>query len=661
MPRRRFARFPLPTPARLAGAALALALGAAAWATTPPASPPMPEALRPVLDGALDDPRVALALVDDAALDALDSESRFWRLLGKTALYTLLDRATDAQRAADEARARLGRVPAATPRHHLWLEAYAIGSLFRSEDSAALIARSVELRRAALPIGDEYLLCEIAVGDLFLLRETYAFDEAWRVAEEAERCGRKLGLLHIETSALIALGSMASSLSGKAPAERYFERAQEVLGAQPARFQRGWIEWELGNTLARLGQPERAARAYENSIALSRSIDEPTGAAIGMLDLAALRLAQNDPQRVIELVRGALPALQEIEAPVRMATARGLIIEALARLKRPEVLAEIDKARALERTVLPAPDRARLLQRMAEGYASQGLHAQAYAELRRANEATLLGQQAVRDSQLLRLQARYEIARREAELADLRHRAEADRLALQAREAQQRALWAALAALSGLAVAAGWFGARAWRRRRRRADLVLRDELTGLPDRRAVLAFAQEQFGLCRRLGIELSVAVLDLDHFGPLNERLGQNVGDRVLRAVAQTAREALRGQERIGRWGGDEWLLVMPGTAIDEIPEVFERLRARLAARPIVGLPSPHGITLSMGAASLGASHETVEALVEAAERQLLRAKGEGRDRLRCARSRRDAAVRPAGDAGEAVRQPVSPEVAA
>lgn len=626
-------RHSLPALVRRAGLVAAMLLAGAAVA----APPALPEALRPVLERSLDDPRAALALVDDTALDTLDSEARFWRLLGKAALYTLLDRASEAQRSVDEARARLGRIPAATPRHHLWLKAYAIGALFRREDSAKLIARSVELRRAALPIGDEYLLCEISVGDLFLLRETYALDEAWRVAEETERCGRKLGQLHIETSALIAMGSMASSLSGKAPAERYFERALEVLGGQPARFQRGWIEWEMGNTLARLGQQERAARAFEASLALSGEIADTTGAAIITLDLAALRLAQNEPQRVIELVRGVLPALQDSEAPARLATAHGLVIEALARLKRAEVLQEIEKARPLERAVLPAPDRARLLQRMAEGYASQGLHAQAYAELRRANEATVLGQQSVRDTQLLRLQARYEIARREAELTDLRHRAETDRLALQAREAQQRALWAALAALSGLLVVTAWFGARALQRRRQRADLVMRDPLTGLPDKRAVLAFAQEQFGLCRRLGIELSVALVDLDHFKRVNDRLGHDAGDRVLRAVAQTAGEVLRGQERIGRWGGDEWLLVMPGTAIDEMPEVFERLRARLAAQPMAGLPAAHGVTLSMGAAALGERFESVDALVEEAERQLLRAKAEGRDRLCFARSRR------------------------
>lgn len=625
----------------------ACAVAAMALPALAPAAPGLPEPLRPLLERSLDNPREALALAD-ATLDSLDSESRFWRLLGRAAVYTLLDRPSDAQRSVDEARARLGRVPTATPRHHLWLEAYAIGSLFRREDSARLIARSVELRRAALPLGDEYLLCEISVGDLFLLRETYALDEAWRVAEETERCGRKLGQLHLETSALIAMGSMASSLSGKAPAESYFERALEVLGVLPARFQRGWIEWEMGNTLARLGQTERAARSFEASLSRSREIGDATGEAIVTLDLAALRLAQGEPQQVLQLVRGVLPALREVEAPARLALGEGLVIEALARLKRPEVLQEIERARALERAVLPAPDRARLLQRIAEGYASQGLHAQAYAELRRSNEALAAGQQSSRDAQLLRLQARYEISRREAELADLRHRAEADRLALQAREAQQRALWAALVALAGLAAGGAWLVVRAWRRRRQAADLEMRDELTGQPDRRAVMAFAQEQFELCRRLGIEFSVALINLDRFKAINERHGQAAGDRVLRSFAEAAGNVLRGQERLGRYGGDEWLLVMPGTAIDEMPAVFERLRARLAAQSVHGLAQPHGLTLSMGAAALGEGIESVEALVEEADRQLHRAKAEGRDTVRCARPGRS------GDGGSGGDRP-------
>lgn len=646
--------------ARSAWRRLALVWLLAAAGASAVAGPALPEALRPVLERALDNPHDALSLAD-ATLDSLDSESRFWRLLGKAAAYTLLDQASAAKRAVDEARARLGRVPTATPRHHLWLEAYAIGSQFRVEDSAQLIPRSVELRRAALPLGDEYLLCEISVGDLFLLRDTHALDEAWRVAEETERCGRKLGQLHIETSALIAMGSMASSLSGKAPADSYFERALEVLGVQPARFQRGWIEWELGNTLARLGQGERAVRYFEAALARSREIDDGIGEAIVTLDLAALRQAQGDPARVLELVRGVLPLLQGSEAPARLAVAQGLIIEALVRLKRPEVLQEIDKARALERLVLPPLERSRLMQRIAEGHASQGQYAQAYAELQRSVQTVAMSQQSIRDTQVLRLQARYEIARREAELADLRHRAEADRLSAQAREAQQRSLWAALATLAGLLALGAWGGARALKRRRQLADLGRRDELTGMPNRRAVLAFAQEQFDLCRRLGLELSVALVDIDHFMQVNERSGRTAGDRVLRGFADAAGEVLRGQARIGRYGGDAWLIVMPGTAIDELPALFERLRARFGSRPIHGLAHPHGITISMGAAPLTDQFATVETLVDEANRQLVRAKAAGRDMLQLARtSRRDDGSTPAAgaqrDEADAAESPVS-----
>lgn len=623
------------------------------------AGPPSPEALHAVLERTLDNPREALALADDAALAPLDSESRFWRLLGKAAAYTLLDRSSDVQRSVDEARARLGALPTATLRHHLWLEAYAIGALFRREESTKLIARSVELRRAAAPLGDEYLLCEIAAGDLFLLRETYALDEAWRVAEDTERCGRKLGQLHLETTALIAMGSMASSLSSKAPAESYFERALEVLGQRPARFQRGWIEWEMGNTLARLGQHDRAARSFEISLALSHDLGDATGEAIVTLDLAALRLAQSDPQRVIELVRGVMPTLRGGEAPVRLAAAHGLLIEALARLKRPEVLQEIDKARALESAVLPAPDRARLERRMADGYASQGQYVQAYAALKQAGESTLQGEQSIRDTQVLRLQARYEIARREAELADLRHRAETDQLTGQTRAAQQRARWAVVVALAGLLACALWFGVRAMRRRRQLADLMMRDDLTGAPSRRAMFVFLQQQYELCSQLDIELSVALLDLDRFKQINERYGHSIGDRALRAFAEAGREVLRGQERMGRYSGDKWLLVLPGTAIDEMPEVFGRLRKALQAKTIAGLGSPHGVTLSMGAAAAGDAVDSVEALIEEAQRQLYRAKAAGRDRLCCAhRSRGEAAPREvAADVPGEAADPVVP----
>jgi diguanylate cyclase (GGDEF)-like protein len=487
------------------------------------------------------------------------------------------------------------------------------------------------LRQESVALADEHLLCEISAGDLFMLRDSNSLDEAWMVAEETERCGRRLGQVHLETSGLIALGGIARALTGKAPAESYFERALSLLGERPSRFQRAWIEWELGDALAKQGHNEKAARYFRAALARSRELGDTTGAAIVTLDLAALHLAQGNPAKALVLLRGAMPGLDADESPSRVAAAQGLLIQSLARMKRADVLQEIDKARKLERLVLPPFERAKLARRVAEGYASQGLHAQAYAQLVRATQDVAEGQQATRDAQVLRLQARYEMAQRDAEVADLRHRGEATRLALEARDSEQRALSAALVVLAGLLAFGLWVGARVLTRRRHLADLALRDDLTGMPNRRAVLAFAQEQFALCRRLGLSLSVAIVDLDNFKRVNDRYGHATGDRVLNAFAQAARDVLRGQDRMGRYGGDEWLLVMPGASAEELSRIFERLRTSLSAQLVAGLPRPHGITVSMGGAELTRAVETLDALIGEADRQLYRAKADGRDALR------------------------------
>ncbi|MBX3604261.1 MAG: GGDEF domain-containing protein [Piscinibacter sp.] len=608
----------------LGGLAALLAGGAAGAA---PAAP-YPEELLAIHELELEDPRAALArgreVVDDP-------ERAFWRALGRASVNTLLEHSSAAQRDVDSARATLARLPAATPRHHLWLEAYAIGAAYRTADVGALLQRNVELRRAALPLRDVHLLCEVSAADMFLLRDTNALDEAWIAAEEAERCGRELALPHLETAALIGLGGLAGDLGGKAPTESYFERALAVLGPRSARFQRAWIEWELGNAFRRQNRAEAAARYFEAALARSREIGDTSSETIVTLDLAGLQLAQGDAARALSLVREVMPNLEAAESPVRMATALRLTIEALTRLRRPGVLAEIERARALDAYPVPAHERTALARAVAAAYAAQGMHAQAYAELLRVTQSIDQGQQSMRDAQVLRLQARYEIARREAEVADLRHRAEAARLELAARDAQQRALWAALVVLAGVAGLALWAVLRVLRRRRHLAELAMRDELTGMPNRRAVLAFGQEQFRLCRRLGLPLSVALVDLDHFKTVNDRYGHAVGDRVLTTFAACARGVLRGQDRIGRYGGDEWLLVMPGAGPAQIEQAFERLRNALAAQAIDGLPEPGRVTLSMGAAGLVQEVDSLDALIEEADRQLYRAKAEGRNTLR------------------------------
>jgi diguanylate cyclase (GGDEF)-like protein len=283
-------------------------------------------------------------------------------------------------------------------------------------------------------------------------------------------------------------------------------------------------------------------------------------------------------------------------------------------------------AQALElHTALPQARRAMALA-MAEGHAALGRHAEAYAAMQAARALDGESRKLGRDAQVLQLQMRYETARRDAEISTLRHKEETAQLTLQAQAATQRGLWAALAALALGLVAVGTGAWRSFKRRRELADLALRDELTGLPNRRAIGAYARAQLQQSQRLGLPFVLALLDLDRFKQVNDRHGHAVGDAVLQALARVAPSVLRAPDRLGRWGGEEFLLVLPGTPGEEIGGVFARLLSAFAVADVPGLPGPHGISFSLGGARAGAGSD-LDTLLAEADRQLYAAKEAGR----------------------------------
>jgi diguanylate cyclase (GGDEF)-like protein len=320
--------------------------------------------------------------------------------------------------------------------------------------------------------------------------------------------------------------------------------------------------------------------------------------------------------RVAELRLVALAALHRSPNPADAARAPVRTVQ--------QALAEVEAA---DRQHLLPDIRARLWRARAQAHAALGDFRQAYGAQEQAQALMQSARALSRDTQVLSLQARYDGARREAENAQLRHREEAARLALQVQSARQRLLWAALAALGLLAALTAVLLWRALARRRTMAALALRDELTGAPNRRAVAAYAQR---CLQQRGEPPVLALIDLDHFKRVNDEHGHAVGDALLRALVAAAALELRAQDRMGRWGGEEWLLVLPGAGAQDLPKVFRRLRRRFAQQVVPGLPQPHGVTFSMGAALPAGRDWGLDDALEAADRALYRAKAAGRDRL-------------------------------
>lgn len=157
------------------------------------------------------------------------------------------------------------------------------------------------------------------------------------------------------------------------------------------------------------------------------------------------------------------------------------------------------------------------------------------------------------------------------------------------------------------------------------------DHLTGVHNRQALLANLETEIERAARFGHPLSVVMVDLDHFKRLNDSHGHAAGDLILRRVADTLRENVRSVDVVGRYGGEEFLLVLPETDVDAAASLAEKLR-RLVGRQEVALDDGYraSATLSAGVAGGSGGHLSLESLVRDADNAMYSAKALGRDQV-------------------------------
>ena len=169
-----------------------------------------------------------------------------------------------------------------------------------------------------------------------------------------------------------------------------------------------------------------------------------------------------------------------------------------------------------------------------------------------------------------------------------------------------------------------------------------RDPLTGLWNRGAIQEIVDRELARSHREGQALSLGIADLDHFKGINDTYGHAAGDAVLREATRRLQQTLRLYDSLGRYGGEEFLIVLPGCNAATAPPVAERLRASISEAPFILREGPLLVTISLGVTSLcpGPAEDftrtredlaaTHDALVRAADLALYQAKQEGRNRV-------------------------------
>lgn len=165
--------------------------------------------------------------------------------------------------------------------------------------------------------------------------------------------------------------------------------------------------------------------------------------------------------------------------------------------------------------------------------------------------------------------------------------------------------------------------------------LAARDLLTGMLNRRSVLIEFERELSRLRRTSGVLSVAMFDLDHFKMLNDTWGHPAGDEVLRVVAASMQSSIRLPDVLGRYGGEEFVLLMPDTNLEAAMSVTERIRAAVEAGGVEWNGQRLSISLSGGVACFPSDGTNVNTLVAAADAALYAAKRAGRNRILPARA--------------------------
>jgi diguanylate cyclase (GGDEF)-like protein len=257
----------------------------------------------------------------------------------------------------------------------------------------------------------------------------------------------------------------------------------------------------------------------------------------------------------------------------------------------------------------------------------------AYADLAEYARRYAAVNDAERTKAAAALRARFETDREIERNAQLKRELEVSRE--QSQRQAQALRWNAIVVTSGVLVIALliYFLIVNRRYRQQLVKLASQDGLTGLPNRRRTAELATAALANATATQTPLTIAIIDMDHFKIINDRCGHATGDFVLKEFARVGRESLRESDVLGRWGGEEFLLVMPGATLEFAMASLERMRTLVFGIRLPASGAGMRVSLSAGLATSLRHGRSLDEMIARADSALYVAKNEGRDLVRVA----------------------------
>ena len=499
------------------------------------------------------------------------------------------------------------------------------------ETGIDMAIKSIETAQATQPRGSLIDTCLLVTKGLLEYRKDRpdlaigSLTQAYRATTAPAFALARIAAAAELSTVLRGMGDYPQALALNQEVIDWYTLNHATLSLSVSRFLRGKI-------LDLMGKYEAAIAEFSEARKLSVQLDDIQGIAFADLDIcdARVELGQLDraapdcanAKRIFSESHSADEKKETLALLARIDLASGRPEKALVGLN--EVL-DHNGADLLPRRV------ASLYEWRARTNAALHNYHEAYDDLTEYLRRYAAANDAQRIRQAAALRARFETDREIERNALLKRE-----LGVSQEQSQRQAQelrWNAIAAVSGVMVIALliYFLVANLRYRKQLLRLASQDSLTGLPNRRRTAELATQ--ALAAAADTPLTIAIIDMDHFKVINDRCGHAAGDYVLKEFARAGRESLRKVDVLGRWGGEEFLLVMPDATLDAGVATLERIRTLLLGIKLPASGAGLRVTLSAGIAARDQTVRSLDELIARADAALYAAKNEGRDLVRVA----------------------------
>jgi diguanylate cyclase (GGDEF)-like protein len=495
-----------------------------------------------------------------------------------------------------------------------------IGAAIKSIDAARSQQAPDSIAESCLRITLGLLQFRQDHADLAIVNLMHAYESGVAFGRLEQRMLAAAAL----SSVMRDMGDYAQALALNAEVIDWNSAQNATLSLSVSRFMRGTILAEQHDYAAAIDE-------YKKARDLSVSLKDAMGVAFTDLDICELQIDSGELKDARRRCDDAFRVFVSADAGDVAAQARA----ALANIDLQEghaarALATLNDVLRNGGANMPPRRVPPLFKLRSHANAALGKFANSYLDLNEYLQRQTAVDDARRVRQAATLRARFETNRQLERNAELKR----ELATSQERQTQQKR-WTEISIVTG-AIVIGLLMIQIHSIRRHRRELAVfanQDSLTGLPNRRHTYELASAAMAHACTAHIPLTVAVIDLDHFKTINDRCGHAAGDQVLKDFSLASLESIRESDVLGRWGGEEFLLVMPGASLDTALIALERLRTLALAIKLPSTGDGLRVCLSAGLATVEPNCKSLDELIASADAALYHAKRDGRDRVRIA----------------------------